>query len=277
MEQGKFAEACPKLEESQRLDPADGTLLRYAWCEEELGKLATAWVLFKDGLSRAKKSNNATRIKFAEEHLAAIEPKLSKVTIHVSPVAAIDGLELRWDGKLLGKSEWNAEFPVDAGDHTLSASAPGRTTWTTSVGIGKESDRRTVEIPQLLAAEVAAGPIATSSSANKGSSNTWAWVLAGTGVVFVGGFIGAQVLASSAHDDRKADCLTQTTTTCDDTGKSKVRTWEAISFVSAGLAAASIGASIYLFTSSSGTEPGAKAAFVRIAPAAGGLHIDGAF
>lgn len=278
MEQGKYVEACPKLEESQRLDPADGTLLRYAWCQEELGKLATAWVLFKDGLSRAKKTNNAARIKFAEEHLAAIEPRLSKVTIHVSPVASVDGLELRWDGKALGKSEWNAEFPVDGGDHTLSASAPGRQTWTTSIGIGKELDRRTIEIPQLLAAADSGGAMgAATGSSDGGSRKTWVYVLAGTGVVFIGGFVGAQLLASSAHDDRKTSCLTETTPTCDDTGKSKVRTWETISFVSAGLALASVGASIYLFTSSPKTETGPSAAFVRVSPMGTGVLLDGAF
>lgn len=116
MEDGKYADACPKLEESQRLDPGDGTLLRLAWCDEMLGKLATSWALFREGLASAKKSNNDARIKFATEHLAAIEPKLSKVTIQVSPGAAVEGLEIRWDGKTLSKSEWNSEFPVDPGD-----------------------------------------------------------------------------------------------------------------------------------------------------------------
>lgn len=281
MEKGQYIEACPKLEESLHLVPADGTLLRYAWCEEMIGKLATAWGLFNQGLALAKKANNDERIKFASEHIAGIEPKLSKVTIHIPNAAQVDGLEIRWDGRIVGKSGWDSEFPVDPGNHALSATAPGKQIWTTTIGVGTNADRRIVEIPQLTELTAAGSSTAGSAAGDKTTSGhpAVAYVAIGAGVVFIGGAIGSQLLASSAMDSRRADCLSQHTVTCDDTGKSKVRTWETLSFVSGGLALVSLGVGIYLYTSGSTSEKpkGTSNAFVRVEPTFSGVQLEGAF
>src|SRR5262245_41023526 len=42
MKDGNFTDACPKFEESQRADPASGTLLALAYCQELSGLLASA-------------------------------------------------------------------------------------------------------------------------------------------------------------------------------------------------------------------------------------------
>src|SRR5262245_53666848 len=94
MSAGRNAEACPKLEESQRLDPAGGTLLHLAICLEESGKTATAWSLFNSALSAAVRDRRIDRQKVAQEHLALLEPRLSKLVLEVDP-AARDLAELR--------------------------------------------------------------------------------------------------------------------------------------------------------------------------------------
>jgi hypothetical protein len=276
MEDGKYADACPKLEESQRLDPGDGTLLRLAWCDEMLGKLATSWALFREGLASAKKAGNEARIKFATEHIAAIEPKLSKVTIQVSPGAAVEGLEVRWDGKSLSKSEWNSEFPVDPGDHTLSAAAPGRQTWTTTIGVGANADRRAVEIPQLTSSNTTGSTDASPTMAEK-KTPTMVYVLAGTGIVLIGATVLARVEVGSAHDDRRAQCLTEVAPSCDDVGTGKIRAWEAVSFVTGGLAAVSLGAALYLYVSAPKESTAPTTGYVRVGPTVGGIQIQGAF
>src|SRR5262249_39294529 len=70
---GKFGDACPKLAESQRLDPGGGTQLLLAQCYEHEGLLASAWLVYSDAIASSRSANRADREKLAREHLAALE------------------------------------------------------------------------------------------------------------------------------------------------------------------------------------------------------------
>ncbi|WP_437939271.1 hypothetical protein [Sorangium sp. So ce341] len=104
MAAGKYAEACPKLEESQSLAPGLGTQLNLALCYENLGRTASAWSLYLEVAGGARAANQLDREKVARQQAAALEGKLSCLTITVSEPP--EGIEVKRDGKPIGRVQW---------------------------------------------------------------------------------------------------------------------------------------------------------------------------
>ena len=149
---GRIAEACPKLEESQRLDPGGGTLLNLALCHEQAGRLARSWSEFNDAAAVARRDGRRDRELAADSHAAALWPRLSKLTVVVPPLSMVQGLRVDWDGREMDRAAWSTAIPVDGGEHVVRATAPGRRPFTKTVVVADASDAQTVEVPVLEAA-----------------------------------------------------------------------------------------------------------------------------
>jgi len=156
MDQKRYDEACQKFAESHRLDPATGTLLNLASCNEARGKLATAWVEFNEALTAARRDGRDDRVAFARERIAAIEPRLSRITINVPNESDVPGLEIRMDGVLIGRAAWGVPAPTDPGTHKFEVIAPDRKPWSQSIQLGAQADQQTIRIPALVPAPRAA-------------------------------------------------------------------------------------------------------------------------
>ena len=173
---GKLAEACPKLEESQKLDPKSSTLLEVAICHEKQGKIATAWSEFIDAEGQARKEGRGKLEGDARQRGRKLEPKLPRITVSVAKDAAVEGLDVKIDGASIDKGDWGKSRPLDPGEHKLSASAPGRKTWEQTVTI-KVAEKKAVSVP-ALAEDKGGGastpPAQTSAGSTKAATTTTA-------------------------------------------------------------------------------------------------------
>jgi hypothetical protein len=149
MKTGAHADACPKLEASQRIDPAVGTLLYLGECYEKTGRTASAWVTFREAASFARASGQAQRATLAQQNADRLQPGLARITIELSSEArVIPGIRVRCGSVALDPNLSGVAIPVDSGEVLVEASAPGYAPWSRKVSI-QAGGRATVSVPAL--------------------------------------------------------------------------------------------------------------------------------
>jgi tetratricopeptide (TPR) repeat protein len=149
MNEGRYIEACPKLDESQRIDPGWGTLINLADCHEHIGRTASAWSEFLQVAAGSRQAGQSERAQAAKARAAALEPRLSKLTIAVSELNLPAGFEIKRDQSLVGPAQWGTAVAVDPGEHVVEASAPGKRPWRRIITVGDEGEKNEVFIPPL--------------------------------------------------------------------------------------------------------------------------------
>jgi hypothetical protein len=148
MKEHEVAEACEKFEASERIDDSVGTLLNLADCREKNGQLATAWATFLKAASTARTKHDDHETT-AKAHAAALEPRLSYLTISVPESSKVDGLVIKRDDAEIDPALWNTGVPVDAGRYKISGEAPGHEAWSTVIDIREERQHASVEVPRF--------------------------------------------------------------------------------------------------------------------------------
>jgi hypothetical protein len=144
---GKQEEACSLFEESHRLDPVGPTLVNLAECHEASGRTGTAWRELLAALKLAKKVEDQELIGAIKSKLAAIVPRLYQVTVQVPRgVAAIPGVEIRFEDEVLSPRVPEHPHVVDPGSYAIHASAPGYVDFHRVVIVAGERRESTVSI-----------------------------------------------------------------------------------------------------------------------------------
>jgi hypothetical protein len=139
------AQACELFEASYNLDARAGTSINLGLCREELGQLASAWIAFKEALRRVK---DPVKKQLALDRIAAIEPRLSYLTISVSDIAHAPVITL--NGKRIDPGLLGTRMPVDGGRYAIEATAFGHEDWRRSIVIDAERANSIVAVPALV-------------------------------------------------------------------------------------------------------------------------------
>ena len=291
MQQGKLAQACAAFEASNRLEARAGTLIRLGECRERTQELASAWSAYKDALTRAKDPKKKT---IAADKVKELEPRLSSLTITVAKAGRIDGLVVTRDGQAFDSALWNVPVPVNGGSYVIAARAPGKRDWQTTVKVGVEKDKQTVEVPALepaAAATQAPPPPATATTAEPPPDDERAEpeapsrfttkrkaALGLAGGAAIGLAVGIVLGTQSKAKQHDADELCPQADACPDADRAnelihEARTRALAADIAFGVAgAAAIGAAVLWFTGAP-----ARADTVAVVPGLGSLTVMGRF
>jgi hypothetical protein len=242
MARGDFAAGCSRFAESQRLDPAPGTLLNVAQCEEKEGKLATSFAHLTEVLEALPKDD--FRIPYAQQRIASLEPRLPKITVTLASESA--GAHVFRDGVELHDESFGIALPVDPGKHVLIVRAAGHVDAREEITIG-EGQKLSLVLHPGSVARTEAKEYREPGGARR-ALTIGAFAVGGAGVVT--GAVTGLLFANAASTYRNQ---------CDATGcsadglsaASRAKTFNIVSPVAFGVGAIGIGTGTYLLLTSS--------------------------
>ncbi len=266
MVEGRYAEACPKLQESQRLDPGGGTLLNLALCHAGEGKTATAWAELKEAQGAARRDGRSDREQVIQKSLAELEPRLSMVSVHVEDEARAAGVTVKLDGAPLGAAAWDTPFPVDPGPHNVEATAPGHQAFSNTFTLGPTHDRVTLTIPAL--AEAASAPGVLPPGRGSSRQKTAGYVVGSVGLagLVVGGIFGVGAILQEKEARKTCSDTVCTDRAGFDASKQAAQSATA-SNLAFGLGAAGVAVGVILVLTAK--KPADKPAVGQLVPAMG--------
>ena len=205
--------ACARFRDSDKVDPANGTKLALAECEENRGKLATSWSLFKATLEKLPPTDK--RIATVKGRIAALEARLPKLVVTIAPDAPKGTTVTEGEAPML-PSMFGLALPTDPGVHTFVVKADGYEDATLKVEAREKQTASLVARPgpaKRLAPVVVAAPVQPKTaeptprpppSTPAQDNRTAGWIVGGVGVAGVGVGVVSYVLAlgkKSVADD----------------------------------------------------------------------------
>ena len=149
MKDGNYAEACPKLAESQKLDPGGGTILNLGICLRQQGRNVEAWNALTQALAQARRDGRADREKTAEKQLAALSTGVSRWVLRLAPADSPEPVTVTIDGVPLTVEQLGSPLPLEPGSHEVRASAAHHQSWSVQIRVEASAGEQQLTIPAL--------------------------------------------------------------------------------------------------------------------------------
>ncbi|MET0592760.1 MAG: tetratricopeptide repeat protein [Polyangiaceae bacterium] len=248
--QADYERASSYFEQSYQLDPALGTLLNLAVCEEKLGKLRAALSHLEQARDTADAADH--RRPLVEERITQLDARIPRLTVRRSDVMD-ERVAISLDEKQLESSEVGATMRIDPGRHILDCSGPRGERCTNVFSLKEGESAVHIATVNQATPTIAPPPPATAQVPHPGAAPprsdsrrsvayaTGAFGLAGVVVgLIAGGAVLTQKDVVATHCDR---------TGCDQRGYDAAQlgmTLSTISTISTAVGISALGVSTYL-------------------------------
>lgn len=141
MKAGDFRAACPKLEESYRLDPAAGTAVNVGDCLDKIGKVGGALLAYQ--AAQKLLAPGDPRITPVTLQIATLEKRVPRLTITLA-VDAPEGTTATRDGKPVDFLDLGKPIGVNPGELVIVVTAPGHESVTSNLTLAEGEARHFV-------------------------------------------------------------------------------------------------------------------------------------
>jgi len=144
---GRYAEACPELEQARALVAGIGVTLYLGECYEQTGRFLEAWRQFRDA-ERLASARGDPRARIARERSSRLWAKLAKLVLVTPADTGASRAQITDNGVSVDASDLDGLRPVDPGVHRIEVTMSGRLSWATTVTVhaGETAD---VQVPVL--------------------------------------------------------------------------------------------------------------------------------
>jgi hypothetical protein len=282
MAKGDLNAACEQFRASDKLDPAAGTELNLAECEEKRGHLASAWELYRTAAEQLAEKDE--RLALARSRAQALEPRVPKLTLSLA-AGAPQGTTVHEGSIELGSAAFGVALPLELGAHELVVSAAGFEPRTFRFSLAEGEVKALIVEPGSAVranapatATVAPKPAPHDEVAHGSSTRTLGFALGGVGVAGLGvGAIAGLLELSKKH---AVDDGCQPDKSCTSAGLAAARsgrTLETVSNVGWVVGAAALGAGVYFLLTSGPSSKPTTSVSLSTSPSGGQLSVKRSF